>query len=229
MNRNDNTITPANLGWMAAVFDLKYCLVIKNNASRATPQLVFQVTTHDEVIIENLSRLTGIVPGHSSRKSFNQKRCKQHCPEAHIHVSGDDDHPYGAPGFPAMHTWAVTGVSAGIILHNVLPYMVRMEDKELTQLMNASLSNATYWGRGSGQTKEAIKRLVDLGWNLPPIVLNNVMPSDVEGGRAKGSTLACGHEKFMQPLPVPGTRVWCQYCVSNKLVIGLPRKRHHDH
>ena|SRR5690348_11542552 len=221
-NGNTSTIAPTDLAWMAAIFDLRSTLIVKKNASRATPQLVFQVTTQDTSIIQRLCDLTGIVSGYKARHSFSQRRCIRHCPEAHIHVGGDEGFP---GGMPDMHNWAVTGVAAGIILYNVTPYMVRSDEEAYTDFMQASLSNATYWGQGSGRAKEAIKRLLSLGWSLPPIVLNNVMPSDIPGGLAEGVTLSCQHEKFTQPLPAPGTRVWCQACASNKIVLGSPRKK----
>jgi len=212
-------ITQVNMAWMAGVFDQKGTLLRKNNAQRATPQLVIQIEVKDELIARRFAELTGITaePYHT-KGNFNKRPCKEHCPEPHVH---HEELPWQ---MPPITRWAITGVGAGIVLHNLAPYLAQM-DGELETFKDESLEQATFAGRGSWRTRETIKRLAHLGWNLPSSVLDNVLDSDVPGGRAKATPLSCGHQRLFPREVLAGSRIWCQLCNRYRVVAGPMRKR----
>ncbi len=205
---------------MAGVFDEKGALIRKNNAQRATPQLVIQVEAKDELIAQRFAELTGITPEPKKvRGDFKKRPCKEHCPEPHVH---HEEIPWQ---LPLVTRWAITGVGAGIVLHNLAPFLAQM-DEEMEAFKEESLEQAVFAGRGSWKTRETIKRLASLGWNLPPLVLANVLAEDVLGGTAKATPLSCGHKRlFPGGAPLPGSRIWCQPCNEYRVVAGPMRKR----
>lgn len=165
-------IDPATMGWMAAVIDLKALLIRKRNKMRATPQLVMVVDSREFSVIDRLAEMTGTSPeahNYHTLKEWMQRGCREHCPEAHIH---HHDHW----SMPPTKRWSVTGVSAATILWNLRSYLVA--DKPYAEFLDLALRNAATRGQGSGATKAALHRLMRLGWDVPPMLLDELFSVD---------------------------------------------------
>ena len=160
-------IPVAQLGWMAGILDLKGRVLYKNNQRRApgSRQMVLAVDSTQLSIIKALAQMTGtnpelkkIQPGKEG--GWWRKGCDEHCDNAHIHVS-----PAGEGDFPASARWTITGTGMAIVMHNVLPFL--RSDHGFPDIMAEALGQAKVNGRGSPATMTSIRRLVDLGWELP--------------------------------------------------------------
>lgn len=155
-------ITKADLGWMAAVIDMKGIVVTKKNRMRATPQYVLKIESKHFPVIRRLGQLTGTQPEASRErpiKDFMRRGCAEHCPEQHVHINED-------AMMPPVGTWTITGAGAAIVLYNLLPYMT-CDHMGYTEIMNRIFAQATLTGQGSGTTRAALFRLMNLGWKLP--------------------------------------------------------------
>lgn len=155
-------IPPAKLGWMAAILDIKGHVVTKQNKSRATPQIVLIVDSRHASVVRQLCALTGtsveMKPAERVAE-WMRRGCAEHCPEPHQHVDA---------GFmPATGRWSATGVTAAIILNAVLPYMINTDDDRFRQAYELVLQNATLTGQGAGMARQAVGRMLKLGWPLP--------------------------------------------------------------
>lgn len=160
------TIPVQKLGWVAGILDLKGRIITKNNKSRATPQFVLIVETKDIAIIRELCSLTGThVEAKTERKipEFMRRPCAEHCPDKHEHVQAEQ-RQYDWK-MPAVARWTATGVSAAIILYNVLPFSLANIGLEVA--LHALMDQAALTGQGSGATMKAIRRMNELGWELP--------------------------------------------------------------
>lgn len=180
-------ISEAKLGWMAAVLELRSAVVRKANKMRATPQLVLRVESTNIAVVNELCRLTGTkVDPHDGRslKDWMQRGCIQHCPEAHVHHLEQRVPPQSS-------IWTITGAGAAVVLHNLMPYLVSANE-DLAALMDEATENMVLTGQGSGQVRKAILRLSRLGWELPPVMLEKLVPveeagKDTQGTRSRAS------------------------------------------
>jgi hypothetical protein len=153
---------------MAAVIDLKGMMLRKKNTQRATPQLVLVVESRNLNVIRRLADMTGGNPEAKRLvdvKEWMRRGCTVHCPEAHVHV--DDKH------MPVTQRWTVTGVAAGIVLHNLAPYLVA--DKPYQEFLDMAIENSAMFGQGSGLVRSTVTRLVVLGWGLPPKLASDLV------------------------------------------------------
>jgi len=163
-------ISQAQLGWMAAVLDLKGMCIRKRNKTRATPQLVLVVESREHAVIRKLAEMTGSNPEAkrpADIKEWMRRGCVEHCPQPHQHVHDEKW------SMPLTSRWTVTGVVAGIVLYNLAPYFV--SDKPYAAFAEEALRNAVLTGQGSGASKAAIARLVTLGWDLPPELASDLL------------------------------------------------------
>lgn len=161
------TIPIQKLGWVAGVLDLKGRVVTKKNKQRATPQFVLMVETKDMAVIRELCSLTGTrVEAKAERRlpEWMRRPCAEHCPEKHEHVHANDARPYDWK-MPPMGRWTATGAAAAVILYNVLPFSLANLGLEVA--LQALVDQATLTGQGSGATIAAIRRMKELGWELP--------------------------------------------------------------
>lgn len=150
------------LAWMAAVLDMKGTIIIKANATRATPQVVLMVESTHNAVVAELARLTGSViePKESrQRPPWMRRGCITHCPEP------DVEYPAQPDTLPAQSRWTVTGAAAAVVLHSVIPYMVT--DKGMEKALEEIMGNVDLHGRSGNSARQAVKRLGDLGWRLP--------------------------------------------------------------
>lgn len=156
---------PVNkLGWMAGVLDLKCKIIRKRNKQRATPQIVLAVDSKNSQVIRELSSLSGTRPELQKERDapgFIRKGCTEHCPEAHVHVN---EHEYPMK-MPQIFRWTITGASAAVIIFNVQPYL--MVDNGLSIAMEEIFENTTLTGQGSGAILSSLRRLAEIGWDMP--------------------------------------------------------------
>jgi hypothetical protein len=170
-------IGPADLGWMAAVIDLRGRILTKKNQQRATPQLCLYVDSKQFSVIRKLGELTGTKPEQQAARTaseFIRRGCSEHCPEPHVHVN--EDRPWQ---MPAIARWTLTGASAAVVISNLLPYFtVNREGWEAA--MQEMMAQAAFTGQGSGMIRTSIKRLADLGWDIPFNIMETLFPPDVK-------------------------------------------------
>jgi hypothetical protein len=165
-------LSPAELGWAAAVVDLKGKVYRKKNRQRATPQLVLHVQSKDRRVVHRLSQMTETKPEMLDIRSipdFMRHPCNEHCPEAHIHVKKGD--------MPQIGTWTVTGAAMVIVLHNLKPYMTTWYGWD--DVYHECLSRIVTSGQGVGMVRQSAHRLEELGWKIPPELGKKLWPDEV--------------------------------------------------
>ena len=179
-------LTPAKMGWMAGIIDLKGHIYIKKNAQRSTRQIVLTVDSKFPGIIRELGVLCGTKPESANAKplkDFMRRSCNEHCPEAHIHV---DDRI-----MPGIHRWTITGIALAVVLDALEPVLT--EDKGFPEYKDEILSTMDMGGRGSGQVMATLNKLQLLGWPMPARVVEvlahqekalRVLTGGGEGGQA---------------------------------------------
>jgi hypothetical protein len=169
------SISDNDLGWMAAVIDMKGAISRKNNKARRTPQIVLRVDTKDSRIARRLCTLTGVTPEpHEVQLTpFVRRGCAEHCLEPHIHV--DTDYPWR---MPEVTRWSLTGATIAVVLLNVQPYMTTYGDYQAD--VELVIENLVTTGQGVGMVRASLGRLRQLGW---------VIPSDVEAKMAHSATV----------------------------------------
>lgn len=151
------------LAWIAGILDFKGTIIVKVNKQRATPQVVLMVEATNVGVVEELARLTGSVvePRETRlRPPWMRRGCITHCPEPDVEYPEQPDY------LPAQTRWTVTGAAAAIVLHNVIPYMVT--DRGMQAALDETLANVNLAGRSGNSARQAVTRLAELGWPLPP-------------------------------------------------------------
>jgi hypothetical protein len=154
-------LSPATLGWMAGIIDLKGKIYQKKNAQRATPQTVLMVESRHPGIIRKLGSLVGTSPEYMAAKplkEFMRRGCTEHCLEPHVHVNDDRV-------MPTVFRWTCTGVVAAIVLDALEPLLV--EDKGFKEHKDEILASVPMEGQGANAVMTAINRMVTLGWPMP--------------------------------------------------------------
>lgn len=179
-------ISKADLGWIAAVIDLKGHLARKNNQSRRTPQLVLIVDIKDARIAQRLAAFTGTKAETKDRmppsEAFFRRGCADHCPEPHVHVN---DLPWQ---MPEVTRWTITGAAMGIVLLNLAPYMSTFED--YVDDVDEAVTSMASSGPGSGAVKASVRRLAGLGWRIPHDIAHSLDMREVTGtGNGTGNTI----------------------------------------
>lgn len=164
------TISPAEMGWMAAVIDLRGRVYVKTNKQRAedSRQIVLMAESKQASIIRRLSKMTGNkVETMSPRpmKEFMRRGCNEHCPEQHVHISDDRT-------MPGITRWTLTGVAMAIVTTALEPYLT--EDKGFPEYNEEILAATTLRGQGSGAVMATIARLSALGWPLPDVLAKDM-------------------------------------------------------
>lgn len=162
-------ITEVELGWAAAVLDCRGKVSYKNNKMRATKQQVIIVESKTEQIVKRLAGMTGTSPeaykNQVIKLEWDRRGCIDHCPDAHIHERRKE--------MPDIWKWSATGISAAIVIYNLLPYLTI---KELWRPVMADvLDQAALDGPGSGAIRAAARRLGTLGWRMPAEVFESMM------------------------------------------------------
>lgn len=155
-----HSYSPAQLGWIAGIIEARGKIRKTSNPLRKSTQILLQVQTRHLDIAARLGKLTGVKVRYVESKRINKgdrKACAEHCPEAHVHVE---------PWIPAMGVWAVTGGAAAVVLHNVMPYLSSIEERQT--IVDEIVGSLPTQGRGFHAVKTSVDRLRRLGWEIPP-------------------------------------------------------------
>lgn len=151
----------AQLGWMAGIIDLKGKITRKRNKARATQQIVLAVDSKHWQVIRELGRMTGTAPEMQKappKHDWYRRNCSEHCEEAHTLVEGSE--------WPSIGRWTITGASMATVLWNLRPFL-RVENG-LEEAMLEAFDQAVLTGQGSAQVLASLRRLKELGWDIPP-------------------------------------------------------------
>jgi hypothetical protein len=167
-------MTPAQLGWVAGLIDMKARAKVVVAPSRGNRPIVsMYVESREFAILERLGRLTGQqVHSRTPLKpiDWDRKGCSEHCPEPHVHVQ---------KSMPPVGRWAMTGVGAAIVLHNVKTMLVT--DRGFSEMAAMGLSGAPApYSRGWAACERSIRRLEALGWQIPSALLIDVEDEEPE-------------------------------------------------
>lgn len=162
-------VSPADLGWLAGIIDLKGRLQYRNNSQRAgSRQMTLAIDSKNYAVIHKLSALVGTKPNMRPARpprEWMQRPCTEHCPEKHVthqHLAAPD--VTGA--IPQMGRWGISGTAMAVVLYNVIPYLLEWD--QWTTHMHEAMDSAAFEGPGSGATIASLQRLRALGWDLPP-------------------------------------------------------------
>lgn len=164
------------LGWMAGIIDTKGMLIQKKNKMRNTPQKLLAVEYRELAIIRTLGEMTGTKPELKAAQrlsDFIRKSCHEHCPEAHVHVNRFGDELT----MPATARWTITGAGMVVVLTSLLPFLV--VDRGWREVIEEVTNVTTLTGHGSGAVRKQLRRLQELGWDLP-ILFQAALVDDVE-------------------------------------------------
>lgn len=154
----------ARLAWAAGVIETRGKVRRVDNLQRKTVQLILQVQTRHVHIVERLCALTGVEPRiHEARqiRAGDRRGCVEHCPEAHVHLGVQ---------MPRMAMWAVTGVGAAIVLHNVAPFLHPSTSLSVVDEILDTAPIPADWrkpGRGARAIWVTVNRLRTIGWTIP--------------------------------------------------------------
>jgi hypothetical protein len=163
-------LRPAKLAWVAAILDQKGRISRIPNQQRATPQIVLRVTSANLAVVNHLCALTGSTEDRKLRrtkKAWMRRGCTTHCPEPDIEYPGTGDYPeYGC--------WSVTGAALIIVEWNVRKYMI--SGKDIRAAAREAEENLVTTGRGVGMVRHTMLRYEYLGWRIPAILGEAVVP-----------------------------------------------------
>jgi hypothetical protein len=165
----------SQLGWMAGVLDVKGRIQYKNNQRRATRQIVLAVESTEHAIVKELSRMTGTNPEHKkidNKSGWYRRGCEEHCDEPHIHVMGGE--------FPSTMRWTITGSSMVVVLDNVEPFLTN--DRGFMEAKFEAIDQAVLNGRGGAAAQAGLRRLYDLGWDIPSQLRLLPAPKELTAG-----------------------------------------------
>jgi hypothetical protein len=156
-------LTIEDKAWMAGVIDLKGRMIRKRNQDRRTTQTLVYVESKQHEVIRALSKLTGTKPEakkQSTLSEFIRVQCKEHCPDAHIHVRD-------GWSMPTTTRWTITGGPMVVVMLSLLPYL--RVDRGYQEAIDAIMETQSLAGQGAHAIWANIKRLMDLGWTLPEV------------------------------------------------------------
>lgn len=157
-------ISLEDLGWVAGVLDMQGAIVRKHSKVRVNgPQFTLYVESRRLEVVRRLTLLTGTAAEARFEhpiKDWMRKACTEHCPEPHVHPFSE---------FPKkgneVARWTVSGGSAGVVLHNVMPYM--QTDRGFTEFFETIKSITPLGGQGTSAVIKSLRRLLSLGWEFP--------------------------------------------------------------
>lgn len=161
-------LQPHDFGWVAGIIDMKGLIARKKNPSRATTQNVLVVDTKNRDVIVRLAKYTGTDPAIQQEKrikdSWRRKGCADHCPSQHVHVR--------EVSMPQISRWQITGVSLATVAFNVLPYLTDSDrTRDIIAAVEEIASTIPLMGPGRGAIDAALRRLANLGWEIPDYLL----------------------------------------------------------
>lgn len=143
----------ALIPWVAAVLDTRGYLSERPSSSvdRRLPTVAVSMRdlgTEVNPVIKRLSSMTDVEPILLAKK-FNRAGCGQHCPEPHVHVTGQ------------YHRWIVGGVKAVVVLRATLPFLMVQHD-EAKRLITL--------GRDGNWKRMHVQAMANLGWPVDDVL-----------------------------------------------------------
>lgn len=166
-------ITIAQKAWMAGILEIRGRIRFTNGEGRKTNQLVLQVRSTQTAVIKRMCELTGTNIGTQEERQIqitNRRPCTKHCEEPHSHYSN-------VIGEAAV--WAISGVGAAIVLHNLLPYFIEENAGGLNAVTANVLNDLPHEGRGRSAVDQTIIRLRGLGWEIPEAAMTHFVGTPV--------------------------------------------------
>lgn len=161
-------ISSSDLGWLAGIIDLKGRVQYRRRTNASSRQMTLAIDSKNYAVIHKLSALIGTKPNMRPARpprEWMQRPCTEHCPEkqvAHQHAQG----PEMTGAMPQMGRWGVSGAAMAVVLYNVIPYLLEWDT--WTTYMQEAIEGTALDSRGSTATIASLRRLRDLGWDLPP-------------------------------------------------------------
>jgi hypothetical protein len=149
---------------MAGVLETRGKIRRVDNPLRKTIQLILQLQNRNVHIPERMAALTGVKIRVTEAREITvgeRRGCVEHCPEAHVHLGAH---------LPRMAVWAITGVGASVVLHNLAPYMHPATDLSVVDDYIDGLTLPADWakpGPGMYAIWETVNRLRTIGWEIP--------------------------------------------------------------
>lgn len=156
-----NKITKADMVWMAAAIEFRGRVKrYSGNTQRATTQLVLYLHSRQLNCVRRMCELTGVGIRTAPTKKIEpgvRRGCAEHCPQPHVHTAVD---------VPEMGIWAMTGSAAGVVLHNLMPFMYDNVD-ELQAFVDDAIAQLPAGPHGRHAVALSLRRLRKLGWAFP--------------------------------------------------------------
>jgi hypothetical protein len=149
-------ISETEVVWMAGVTDAmgrietpRVALVTVKYQVTRVPNLAEHITA----LLGTSPLERGRVEGINPLESYARKGCREHCPEAHIHVH---------PSFRSQRIVQASGIRAYILLWNLFPYLRAKRDL-------ASLAMDAYQSAANPVTKAVMvaRKMQSIGWQIP--------------------------------------------------------------
>lgn len=149
-----------DLAWMAAIIEIRGRIRRYETAARATPQLSLRVHSRQLNLMDRLGELTGVQVRNNEAVQIaepGQRRgCLEHCPQPHVHTAVE---------IPSIGVWAVVGIAAAVVLHNLMPYLTE-DSTKIQAFVDEAIENLPR-GRGRHAAEQSVRRLIKLGWEIP--------------------------------------------------------------
>lgn len=139
---------PEEVAFIAGLLDVAGVFRTRNLDSSVLPMVAAHSTRDD--LLQLLAKQTGTSVTEVKR-NHSRFGCDEHCPDKHVHVQH------------SSLRWSVTGIRAGILIYNVLPYLVLQAEKAQEVL------DATADAPFRKPTAQAMNKL---GWALPEGLLD---------------------------------------------------------
>ena len=140
--------TPAEVAHVAGLLDVTGVFRVRVASGTVLPMVAAHSTRNDLLSFLGAQTGTGVTEVKRNHSKFG---CSEHCPDKHVHVNH------------SSLRWSVTGIRAGILIFNVLPFLVLQEEqarKVLDETADAPFKRATAQAMGR------------LGWALPEGLLD---------------------------------------------------------
>lgn len=139
----EQQLQPAEIAYIAGIIDTRGYLGRRKSGALELPSVAVTLKSGSP-IIARLCQLTGVTPI-SLRKNHNKTACADHCPQPHVHVSGD------------YERWIVTGIKARIVLGACLPYLWALR-QDVGEVLESS--------DGQPFKPASVTKMVEAGWPM---------------------------------------------------------------
>lgn len=137
------TLTDADLVYVAAVVDLLGHVTVRSMEGTDLPYIA--ISTRHVELLSDLGEMTG-TKVLTTRRAYNQHRCREHCDEAHQHVES------------VSGRWQLTGAKATVLLAAIKPF-IRFQKTDIEEALKVGL--------GAPKKPATPNKMKALGWPIP--------------------------------------------------------------